>query len=81
MTPFERLIEALTSVTLTPWIIFKILYLLGFLLYIAFAVIVVRQVNLMIQTLNGVLRLPLKIVALIHLGVAVFIFWLALMTL
>jgi len=78
MTPFENLIQSLVSVTIDGWFFIKLLFLLGFLFYIAFAIVVVRQINLMIQTLDGVLNLPLKLIAWVHLGVALLIFFLAL---
>ena len=81
MTPFENLIQSLASAAIDGWFFVKLLFLLGFLLYIAFAVVVVRQVNLMIQTLDGVLNLPLKLIAWVHFGVALLVFFLALTTL
>lgn len=81
MTPFEKLIEFLVSMTAEPWALAKPLFLIGFLLYIAFAVIVVRQVKLMKQTLNGILELPLRLVAWIHLGIAVLVLIIALIVL
>lgn len=81
MTPFERFVQFLAAIILGPWVFIKLLFLLGFLIYVAFAVIVVRQVDLMHQTLNGVLDFPLKLIAWIHLGVAVAIFLLALVIL
>lgn len=73
----EQLIEFLTKLAANPWILLKILFLVAFLIYVAFAVIVVRQVNLMIKTLNGVLNLPLKMIAWIHLLAALIVFVLA----
>ena len=81
MTPFEQLVQFLTSVSTNPWVLIKPLFLVAFLLYIAFAVVVVRQVKMMRQTLNGILDLPLKLISLVHLGVAVFVFILALIVL
>jgi hypothetical protein len=81
MTPFDQLIQFLTSLGSNPWVLVKPLFLIGFLLYIAFAVIIVRQVKMMRQTLNGILDLPLKLIALVHLGIAIFIFLIALIIL
>ncbi len=73
----EQLIEFLTKLAANPWILLKILFLVAFLIYVAFAVIVVRQVNLMIKTLDGVLNLPLRMIAWIHLLAALIVFVLA----
>ena len=77
----DQLIEFLTKLMADPWILLKLLFLVAFLIYVAFAVIVVRQVKLMIQTLNGVLNLPLRMIAWIHLLVALIAFVLAIVIL
>jgi len=81
MTPFERLIQSLASMTFSPWTFVKLLFLIGLLIYIAFAVIVVRQVALMSRTINGNFSLPIKLFSWVHLGAAVAIFVLALVIL
>lgn len=65
----------------SPWMILKVLVCFSFLLYIMFALVIVKQVNLMTQTLGGQLELPLKLIAAIHLAGAIFIFVLAIMIL
>jgi hypothetical protein len=72
----ESLINWLVRVN--PWNGVKLLFLFGLLLYLVFAVVVVRQVNLMKKALNGALELPLTLAVWIHLGTALFVFWLAL---
>lgn len=59
----------------------KALFLLAFGLYVVFAFVVVRQVYLMEQTINTPLHIPLKIFAIGHLLVAVFVFLLAFVSL
>lgn len=76
-----NLIGAIEYLIADPWIFLKILFLMAFFIYVAFAVIVVRQVKLMSQTLNGVLDFHLKIIAWIHLLVAMITFVLALVIL
>ncbi|PIU02116.1 hypothetical protein COT66_01890 [Candidatus Shapirobacteria bacterium CG09_land_8_20_14_0_10_49_15] len=76
-----NLVTVLERLLSDPWIFLKILFLMGFFIYLAFAVIVVRQVKLMSQTLNGILDLPLKMIAWIHLLVAIGVFLLALIVL
>jgi len=67
--------------SLNIWTILKWPFLLLFLLYLAFAFIVVRQVGLMSRTLNGVLDTQLKLIAWLHLLVSLFVFVLALIIL
>lgn len=73
--PFDGLIDFLFSVN--GWGLAKLFVLLGLFLYLVFAVVVIRQVNLMIQALGGVLNLPLKTVAWAHLILAIAVFLLA----
>jgi len=60
-----------------PWILLRILFLIAFLIYFAFAVVVVRQIDLMSRTLNDKLNFPLKVASLIHLLIALAAFVLA----
>ncbi|MFC1727097.1 DUF5657 family protein [Patescibacteria group bacterium] len=66
---------------LSPWIFIKILFLIGLTLYLAFAGMVVRQVNLMTRTLQGGYDRTLKLVSWAHLIVALGIFLLSLIIL
>jgi len=81
MTPFEQFVQNLTSTGLSFnfWLVIKILFTIGFALYIAFAIIVIRQVKIMSEVIKGLLVWPLKIFSWIHLGLAVFVFLLALL--
>jgi hypothetical protein len=81
MTPFEQFIQSLASASFDPWILVKFLFLVALLIYIAFAVVVVRQVGLMSRTLDGAFNLPLKLIAWLHLGVAIGVWVLALVIL
>ncbi len=74
MTPFEKLIEYLTTLSFNFNWVFKALLLLGMFFYLAFGVIVIRQVNLMARTLNGAFDLPIKVIAWIHLGLIIGLF-------
>ena len=80
MTPFENLLEFLAETIpgLSIWSFVKILFLVFLFLYIAFALIVTRQVGLMSRTLDGEFAFPVKVVAWLHLLVAVGVFLLAL---
>lgn len=74
MTPFEKLIEYLANFSFSLDWIFKVPLLLGMLFYLAFGVIVVRQVGLMSKTLEGPFNIPIKVVAWIHLGMIIGLF-------
>lgn len=75
MTPIEQLLQSL--ITLDVWVVVKWLLVLALGLYGVFAVVVVRQVQLMSRTLNGALELPLKLLAWLHMGVAVMVLLMA----
>ena len=79
MNSFENLLNQLFSISV--WDIAQLSVLLFLLIYIIFSVVVIRQVKSMIQALNGTLDLPLRLIAWIHLGIAVFVFFLALIVL
>ena len=81
MPAIDLFLKFSSAVLRDPWILAKPLFLVGFLVYIVFAVIIVRQIKLMTQTLNGLLYLPLLSVSIIHLGVAIAIFVLTLVIL
>jgi len=79
MTPFEQFIQFLVNLgpSFTFWWLVKILFLIGLGLYLAFAVIVVRQVKMMSQALDGSFNLVIKFISWVHLGVAIGVFILA----
>ncbi len=81
MTPFEQFIQNFTLGSFNFWVLIKILFVIGFGLYLAFAAIVIRQVKIMSEVVEGLFVLPLRFFAWIHLGVAVFIFLLSIITL
>jgi len=76
MTSFELFLENL--VNLNPWHLVKIGFLIFLALYFAFAIVIIRQVKLMIRVLNGAFELPLQVMALVHLALAATVFLLAL---
>ncbi|MDP3888772.1 MAG: hypothetical protein Q8Q24_01880 [bacterium] len=63
------------------WEIVKFLFLFAIFLYIAFSLVVVKQIFMMTKTIGGQLEVPLKIVAILHLFAAIFVFILAIITL
>jgi len=63
------------------WFIAKIFALFALLIYIIFSVVIVRQVNLMTETLEVGFESPLKVIALFHLILAILVFIFALIIL
>lgn len=66
-----------SSAILSPdfvWVIIKLITLFGFLVYIVFAFIVVKQVKLMTDTLELGLEREIKILSYVHLFVAITVF-------
>jgi len=74
-TPFDRFLEFF--LTIQVWSLAKLLVVFGLLLYLGFAVVVIRQVSLMNQALNGAFNLPVKVVAWVHFLLAIAVFLLA----
>jgi hypothetical protein len=72
--PFSQVTGVVNSFALNPWIVIKILLLIGLLFYIVFAIIIVRQVKLMSQVLTGLFEGVIDFIAWVHLLVAVLIF-------
>ena len=75
MTPIENLINLIININI--WSVAKAIYLFTLFLYIIFAIMVVRETDLMNRTLKGVFNLPIRLVALIHLAFSLLIFVLA----
>ena len=66
---------------LSIWFFVKIAVLILLALYLVFALVVVRQMKLMTDTLKLGFETPIKILSYIHLGFAVFVFLTALIIL
>ncbi|MFC1711008.1 DUF5657 family protein [Patescibacteria group bacterium] len=79
MTPIENIFNLVINIQI--WSVVKILYLFALGIYLVFAIMVLREVDLMNRTLKGVFNLPIKLVAWIHLIFAVLVFLLALIIL
>jgi hypothetical protein len=77
--PIDNLIRGLTMASL--WGVVKVMFLVGLGIYLVFALVMIRQVQLMANTLNGTLNLPLKLVAWVHLGIAIGVFLMGLVVL
>lgn len=63
------------------WSLVKLFFLFGILIYIVFALVVVRQVSLMTSTVEAPLSASLRVLSWAHLAFAVFVFLLSLVIL
>lgn len=72
-------VNVLLSISI--WNIAKVFVSFTLILYVLFALLVVKQIFLMTETLNGQLELPLKVVGLVHFFGAIFILFFAIATL
>lgn len=63
------------------WLIAKLFVLFAILIYLVFAAVVIRQVNLMTETLEVEFNAPIKIAAIGHFVVTVAVFLIALLIL
>jgi len=79
MTPIENFLQTIININI--WTVVKVFILIGLGLYIIFSFIVLKEVNLMNKTLKGVFNLPIKIIAWLHLVLAISVFILALIVL
>ncbi len=66
--------ETVPLIGLSVWLIAKIFVLIALGLYIVFAAVIVKQVNLMIKTIKVGFEAPIKLVAWGHLLFALGIF-------
>lgn len=77
----NSILTTILSFDWSIWGLVKLFFLLVLLIYNAFAVVVIRQVNLMKQVLDGILENSLILIAWVHFAVAIFVFVLALLIL
>ncbi|AKM78767.1 MAG: hypothetical protein UX85_C0008G0038 [Candidatus Beckwithbacteria bacterium GW2011_GWB1_47_15] len=84
MTPFDKFIEFITRqgmIELEAVILGKAAVILLLLLYLAFSLVVVRQVNLMNKTINGLMEKRLLVAAKALVGLAMVVLILGLIVL
>ena len=79
MSPFEQFLQSLVNIQLGS--LARVFVSFSFFLYLLFAFIVIRQVNLMSRTLMVPIDKVIKIMAWVHLGLAIFSFVLTLIIL
>lgn len=77
--PIEEVLRNVLTVNI--WVLAKIIILIVLILYFVFAVLIIKEVNLMNKTLIGIANSVVKIIAWLHLILVVFIFILALIVL
>lgn len=61
----DNFIKAILNISI--WAVAKILILFALVIYLIFAVVVIRQVNAMTKVISGQLNMPLKILSWLHL--------------
>lgn len=66
---------------LNPFFVIKIFIIMGLVMYLAFGLVVVRQVQLMSNVVGGGGQQGIKLITLIHLAIIFLIFVFALLTL
>lgn len=81
MLVVQSILRIPASLEAPVWEVAKFLLLFGILLYLVFAVLVIRQVQLMTRTLTGEMDQVVRILSWVHFGLAVAIFLLALVVL
>ena len=75
---FAKLLETILNFNPDVWFLIKLAILAGLFLYFGFAIMVVRQVDLMSRALNGAFDIPLKLISRLYLVATIAIFLLAL---
>ena len=68
-------------IDVSVWVVAKVFVLIALLIYIVFSLVIVRQVNLMTETLEVGFEAPLKLAAIVHVVLAIGVFALALISL
>ncbi|HEX6977123.1 MAG TPA: DUF5657 family protein [Patescibacteria group bacterium] len=70
--------ETIPLIGTSIWIIVKIFFLIALVIYLIFALVVIKQVNIMTDTLDLSFEIPVKVLAYLHflfaLGVLVIAF-------
>ena len=80
-SPFTSIMERVFGLSFDVWFLVKIAILFGLFIFMAFSIMVVRQVGLMSRALNGSFAGPLKFFAWLYLVATVIVFLLALILL
>ncbi len=82
MGNFSFFAQYLQNPDLILWLVVKILFVIGLGLYLAFPLLVLRQLKAFDHILGfSVFDLPIKVIAWVHLAIAIFVFLLSLIIL
>jgi hypothetical protein len=73
--------ETIPILGISVWLVAKICVLLGLVIYLIFALVIIRQTGLMTDTVDVGFEAPIKFIAWAHFLFAIGIFILALMIL
>ena len=73
--------EAIPFTSISIWFIAKIFVIIGLSIYVIFALVVVRQIQLMTVTLEVGFEIPVKLLGFTHLLFAIGVLVIALITL
>ena len=73
--------ETIPLIGISIWLIVKIFVLIALLFYLVFSFVVVRQVKLMIETVEVDFETQIKIISYVHLAFAAIVFIFALIIL
>lgn len=77
----ETMIDTLPAIDISIWAVVKVFVAISLLIYLVFALVVVRQVQMMTETLRAGFEPTVKLIALAHLVFAITVFILALVIL
>jgi len=64
-----------------PWIFVKWMFVVGLFVYLMFALIIVRQAQIMNQTIDGMYNKTVKLGAWLHFGLTIFVLIMAIVLL
>lgn len=67
----DKLINLILNISV--WGLFKFFFVVGLFIYLLFALVIIRQVDLMTGVLQGNLNRGIRIVGLIHFGFALIV--------
>lgn len=73
--------ETIPLIGISVWVVVKIFAIIALGIYLVFALVVVRQIQLMTETLKVGFEAPLKMMAYVHLLFAIFVLLAALVIL
>lgn len=73
--------DTIPLIGISIWLIVKIFFLIALVIYLIFALVVIKQVNIMTDTLDLNFEVPVKILALAHFFFALAVLVIAFITL